>query len=1118
MRRFNVLVLNIFFYSLAHFGIGQQSDIEKLKEEFKDYNEERIKRVQKYSEEHNIPILNTTSNGSVMYLKDVINGIPQFIATDNLGARATTGVDKIGVDGQMGLDLDGSGISIGIWDGGLVRTTHQELEGRVSQADGSTSLNFHATHVAGTILSKGIIGNAKGMATNATAISYDFADDDNEMLSRSIAGEDGIVISNHSYGTVTGWSNGSWYGDPAISDQEDYRFGFYTGGARLWDQIAYADQYYTIVKSAGNDRGDSGSGPYPPDGPYDIISTNGTAKNIITIGAVRKVPDYQNPEDVVMSSFSGWGPTDDGRIKPDFVAAGVGIYSTFETSDDAYGSLQGTSMSAPNAAGTFVLLQQLHKKLSGGRLMKSSSLKGLVAHTAREAGRADGPDYEFGWGLINAAGAADHMIKQNGNNIVFEEYDLNNGESISLNITPKVGTKVVATISWLDPPGTVPSASLDPDDLILVNDLDMTIYNEEETNFPWILDPSKPAMAATTGDNFRDNIEKIEFVATSNNYTLEITHKNDLESTQNFTLILSYSKEQEDKYLYWIGESDNQFSNPSNWSVSSGGSPTTEVPDQNTTLIFDNNFTPSEEVSTITLNEGDVFGGIVFLSENQVELNISSDVTISGNILTNENVAFTGEGTVYLSSDEKLTVSTPSLLEGVDVVFDNINEVHVNGDFTAKKLTINSGKTVFNGNSIILESLDLTNELTKEIQIDGVELEITNSILVNSVSTSVSDVDTKYIFNGQNMILDHEGFVSNATKHVINGSLNLGRYAANSFDVDGELNLTDSTDIGIVEIQRGATLKIQKHLELDSIALYPENSDGTVSIITSDTKGTVLQARHQKICLNDIEVSNVDFLGQGNISIGTSGVLSNSEGWSVLACDEVLFSDFTYQYSCVNSRIRLNNTSSGNFSASQWDIDGVEQSSEVNPEFVFEEPGEYTITLTISNGASSNSYSQNIEITENDLTDFEIVLSNDRLFSIGVGDSYQWYLDNIPIPGATDRTYFHSNISGEYFVVLYGENCNISSNSINLVVAGAESEVTEDITVSPNPTRDIVKVDFANNLDNEITSLELLTISGKSIKSIHDKYEIDLSNLAKGIYLLKVNLRDKSFIKKIIKE
>ena len=119
-----------------------------------------------------------------------------------------------------------------------------------------------------------------------------------------------------------------------MSTVEDYKFGFYDSYAQSWDQIAYAAPYYLICKSAGNDRGESWSGTHylPGDnrpynvtrdadgGPtgYDCISFIGNAKNILTVGAVDAIPSgYSSPTDVVMSTFSGWGPTDDGRIKPD---------------------------------------------------------------------------------------------------------------------------------------------------------------------------------------------------------------------------------------------------------------------------------------------------------------------------------------------------------------------------------------------------------------------------------------------------------------------------------------------------------------------------------------------------------------------------------------------------------------------------------------------------------------------------------------------------------------------------------------------------------------------------------------------------------------------------------
>ncbi len=48
------------------------------------------------------------------------------------------------------------------------------------------------------------------------------------------------------------------------------------------------------------------------------------------VAATFEVLDYEDASDVFMSSFSSWGPTDDGRIKPDISAKGVNMYSLLE--------------------------------------------------------------------------------------------------------------------------------------------------------------------------------------------------------------------------------------------------------------------------------------------------------------------------------------------------------------------------------------------------------------------------------------------------------------------------------------------------------------------------------------------------------------------------------------------------------------------------------------------------------------------------------------------------------------------------------------------------------------------------------------------------------------------
>ena len=101
---------------------------------------------------------------------------------------------------------------------------------------------------------------------------------------------------------------------------------------------------------------------------------------------------------------------------------------------------------------------------------------------------------------------------------------------------------LVLTITWTDPAGNSPQVSLDPTDLMIVNDLDMRISDGTTTFMPYVLDPANPGFAATTGDNFRDNVEKIYIANPDPNkvYTLTITHKGGLISgSQDFSLIVS---------------------------------------------------------------------------------------------------------------------------------------------------------------------------------------------------------------------------------------------------------------------------------------------------------------------------------------------------------------------------------------------------------------------------------------------------------------------------------------------------------------------------------------------------------------------------------------------------
>jgi hypothetical protein len=527
----------------------------------------------KLAKQKNWDTLRILPNGGISRLAGVDGfGMPLYLSThNNITAAATIGTNKLWPGGSTGLNLSGSSNSVkgklAVWDGGKVLNTHVELAGRVTQKDNASTVSEHATHVAGTLAASGVNPNAKGMSFGLQELlAYDFNQDNSEMT----AAASSLLLSNHSYGFNAGWSYNSeqsrWEFFGRAGANEDYKFGYYSSGAALWDEISYNAPYYLIVKSAGNNRNENGPAVGQPywrynalnvmeaagnrpagisnNNSYDILSTNSTAKNILVIGAVNPISTgYTRPEDVVMSNFSSWGPTDDGRIKPDVVADGVGLLSSVSSSNTAYGSLSGTSMSSPNASGSLLLLQEYYAQQNSGNFMRSATLKGIVIHTADEAGPSAGPDYQYGWGLINMQKAA-AMITNNGNGTLIREEVLSNNGTLTLPVVASGDGVIRATISWTDPKATVePEASaLNNPAKKLINDLDIVIRRGSTVYRAWTLSPSAPSAAATRGDNTLDNVEKVELpdVIPGETYTIEITHKGTLQSgSQAYSLLVS---------------------------------------------------------------------------------------------------------------------------------------------------------------------------------------------------------------------------------------------------------------------------------------------------------------------------------------------------------------------------------------------------------------------------------------------------------------------------------------------------------------------------------------------------------------------------------------------------
>ena len=479
-----------------------------------------------YATQHNIPVLLSNERGVYAELQEITaDGNPIYYSFNNVDAAVSTRTNYLNSGGGLGLNLNGNGMTAHVWDGGIARASHQEYDGpggnnRYSTGDNTTSLNYHAAHVTGTIMASGVNANAKGMAWQAKAIGYDWNNDEAEATT---AAANGMLVSNHSYGYVGNAIPDAWFGQ-------------YIEKARNWDQILYNAPNYLMVVAAGNDGTSDqyNASPLQGNSAYDKLSGQAVAKNnlVVANGQDAVIDANGNLTSVIRNSSSSEGPTDDLRIKPDIMGNGTGVYSTYDNSDTAYNSITGTSMASPNVCGSALLLQEHYNNLNGS-FMKAATLKGLILHTADDTA-SYGPDAETGWGLMNTKKAAE-TISENSNGSIISELTLNQGETYQITVTSDNVNPLLASISWTDPAGNIVSAT-NSSTPVLVNDLDIRVSNGT-TYTPWKL---TGVTSNGTGDNVVDPFERVDINGAAGTYTITVSHKGNLSSgSQNFSLIVT---------------------------------------------------------------------------------------------------------------------------------------------------------------------------------------------------------------------------------------------------------------------------------------------------------------------------------------------------------------------------------------------------------------------------------------------------------------------------------------------------------------------------------------------------------------------------------------------------
>ena len=137
--------------------------------------------------------------------------------------------------------------------------------------------------------------------------------------------------------------------------------------------------------------------------------------------------------------------------------------------------------------------------------------------------------------------------------------------------------------------------------------------------------------------------------------------------------------------------------------------------------------------------------------------------------------------------------------------------------------------------------------------------------------------------------------------------------------------------------------------------------------------------------------------------------------------------------------------------------------------------------------------------------------------------TYQWYLNAVPISGATNQT--HTPIfNGDYTVIINDTNgCYNVSDIYNMTGMGiAEEHALDEILLYPNPNTGEFFIEF-NTYQTKSASICLFDVTGQLVFSEHIdqlagiyKKQINLTGKARGIYHLQLITPKGIFNRKVV--
>ncbi|HYV91970.1 MAG TPA: LamG-like jellyroll fold domain-containing protein [Chitinophagales bacterium] len=210
-----------------------------------------------------------------------------------------------------------------------------------------------------------------------------------------------------------------------------------------------------------------------------------------------------------------------------------------------------------------------------------------------------------------------------------------------------------------------------------------------------------------------------------------------------------------------------------------------------------------------------------------------------------------------------------------------------------------------------------------------------------------------------------------------------------------------------------------------------------------------------------------------------------------------------------------------------WTFSGGNPSTSTQqnpPQICYNLPGVYDVTLITSGPGGTDTLTLHNYITVLATPSAPTITQTGYTLTSSYSSSYQWQLNAVDIPGATDQSYTVLQ-SGYYTVVISNENGCVNFFTVYVLISGVDEIAIEGTSIFPNPTANQINIDLSK-VREPIYSLRITDDAGKILmerkivrrtpygENENHQVKIDVSNFAAGIYFVEAITASRKFYTK----